>query len=158
MTPVNHFRKEGTSHETRHLPAADSVIPSCAEKASETLMDRVLRVAEDSSDLIRMDEDELYDVIGIAPEDYSDYAYLADYDALSGRELVLVRAVDEEAAERISTLLSLYLEHRLKATRNYLPDVYRALSEAAVRQENLLLVLSVAPPDPEEASLLLQEE
>ena len=67
-------------------------------------MDRVLRVAEDSSDLIRMDEDELYDVIGIAPEDYSDYAYLADYDALSGRELVLVRAVDEEAAERISTL------------------------------------------------------
>ena len=105
-----------------------------------------------------MDEDELYDVIGIAPEDYSDYAYLADYDALSGRELVLVRAVDEEAAERISTLLSLYLEHRLKATRNYLPDVYRALSEAAVHQENLLLVLSVAPPDPEEASLLLQEE
>ena len=71
------------------------LIPSCAEKASETLMDRVLRVAEDSSDLIRMDEDELYYVIGIAPEDYSDYAYLADYDALSGLELVLVRAVDE---------------------------------------------------------------
>lgn len=133
------------------------LIPSCAEKASETLLDRALRVAEDSSDLIRMDEDELYDVIGIAPEDYSDYAYLADYDALSGRELVIVRATDQEAAERISALLSQYLDHRLKATRNYLPDVYRALSEAAVRQEDLLLVLSVAPPDPEEASLLLQE-
>ena len=105
-----------------------------------------------------MDEDELYDVIGIAPEDYSDYAYLADYDALSGRELIIVRATDQEAAERISALLSQYLDHRLKATRNYLPDVYRALSEATVLQEDLLLVLSVAPPDPEEASLLLQEE
>ena len=134
------------------------LLPSYAEKAAETLLDRALRVAEDSDNLIRMDEDELYDVVGIAPEDYSDYAYLADYDALSGRELVLVRAVDEEAAERIFSQLSLYLEHRLKATRNYLPDVFRALSEAGIRQRDLLLVLSVAPPDPEEAIKLLQEE
>ena len=134
------------------------LLPSYAEKAAETLLDRALRVAEDSDNLIRMDEDELYDVVGIAPEDYSDYAYLADYDALSGRELVLVRAVDEEAAERIFSQLSLYLEHRLKATRNYLPDVFRFLSEAGIRQRDLLLVLSVAPPDPEEAIKLLQEE
>ena len=134
------------------------LLPSYAEKAAETLLDRALRVAEDSDNLIRMDEDELYDVVGIAPEDYSDYAYLADYDALSGRELVLVRAVDEEAAERIFSQLSLYLEHRLKATRNYLPDVFRSLSEAGIRQHDLLLVLSVAPPDPEEAIKLLQEE
>lgn len=134
------------------------LLPSYAEKAAETLLDRALRVAEDSDNLVRLDEDELYDVIGIAPEDYSDYAYLADYDALSGRELVIVRAVDEEAAERISGLLTQYLDHRLKATRNYLPDVFRSLSEASVLKENLLLVLSVAPPDPEEASKLLQEE
>ena len=134
------------------------LLPSYAEKAAETLLDRALRVAEDSDNLIRMEEDELYDVVGIAPEDYSDYAYLADYDALSGRELVLVRAVDEEAAERIFSQLSLYLEHRLKATRNYLPDVFRSLSEAGIRQHDLLLVLSVAPPDPEEAIKLLQEE
>ena len=134
------------------------LLPSYAEKAAETLLDRALRVAEDSDNLIRVDEDELYDVVGIAPEDYSDYAYLADYDALSGRELVLVRAVDEEAAERIFSQLSLYLEHRLKATRNYLPDVFRSLSEAGIRQRDLLLVLSVAPPDPEEAIKLLQEE
>ena len=134
------------------------LLPSYAEKAAETLLDRALRVAEDSDNLVRLDEDELYDVIGIAPEDYSDYAYLADYDALSGRELVLVRAVDEEAAERISGLLTQYLDHRLKATRNYLPDVFRSLSEASVLKEDLLLVLSVAPPDPEEASKLLQEE
>lgn len=134
------------------------LLPSYAEKAAETLLDRALRVAEDSDNLVRLDEDELYDVIGIAPEDYSDYAYLADYDALSGRELVIVRAVDEEAAERISGLLTQYLDHRLKATRNYLPDVFRSLSEASVLKEDLLLVLSVAPPDPEEASKLLQEE
>ena len=134
------------------------LLPSYAEKAAETLLDRALRVAEDSDNLVRLDEDELYDVIGIAPEDYSDYAYLADYDALSGRELVIVRAVDEEAAERISRLLTQYLDHRLKATRNYLPDVFRSLSEASVLKEDLLLVLSVAPPDPEEASKLLQEE
>lgn len=129
-----------------------------AEAAPETLLDRVNRIAEDSADLIVMTEDDLYDLIGIAPEDCADFAYLADYDALSGRELIAVRAADGDAAERVAELLNHYLELRMRETRNYLPEAYRSLSEAKVRREGLLVVLSIAAPNPEEAALLLQEE
>ncbi len=142
------------------LLLAGLALTACAESAEapETLLDRVNRIAEDSADLIVMTEDDLYDLIGIAPEDCDDFAYLADYDALSGRELIALRAVDDEAAERVAGLLSHYLELRMRETRNYLPEAYKSLSEAEVRREGLLVVLSIAAPDPEEAALLLQEE
>jgi len=127
-------------------------------EAPESLLEVVNRVAEDNENLAVMSADDLYDLVGVPPEDYDDFAYLADYDALSGRELIVVRAVDEEAAERVVAMLSHYLEQRMRETRNYLPDAYKALSMAEVRLEELLAVLSIAAPNPEEASLLLQEE
>ena len=66
--------------------------------------------------------------------------------------------MDEEAADRVVEMLSNYLELRMRETRNYLPDAYKFLSMAEVRREELLAVLSIAAPNPEEASLLLQEE
>lgn len=136
------------------------VAAACAEGAEtpETLLDRVSRVAEDNLDLAVMSADDLYDLVGVAPEDCDDFAYLADYNALSGRELIVVRAVDEEAADRVEEMLSNYLEQRMRETRNYLPAAYKVLSVAEVRREELLTVLSIAAPNPEEASLLLQEE
>ena len=136
---------------------------ACAESAEPaeipgTLLERVSRVAEDNEHLAVLTAEDLYDLVGVPPVDYEDFAYLADYDALSGRELIIVRAVDEEAALRVEEMLSQYLELRMRETRNYLPEAYKALSEAEVIREELLTVLSIAAPDPEEASLLLQEE
>ena len=131
-----------------------------AEETSEILMDKAVRIAEDGENLIRMNEDDLYDVIGIEPEEYTDFAYLTDHDSLSGREIILVRATDETAAEAVAEKLEEYRQYRLHMTRNY-PDqaeAYRALNQAEVLRENLLVVLSVAAPDPQEADLLLQEE
>ena len=137
---------------------AESTEPAEPGEVTETLLERVNRVAEDNLNLAVMSADDLYDLIGVPPEDYEDFAYLADYDALSGRELIIVRAVDEEAAERVVEMLSHYLELRMRETRNYLPDAYKALSVAEVLREDLLAVLSIAAPNPEEASMLLQEE
>lgn len=139
---------------------------ACAESAEsadsaqvpDTLLERVSRVAEDNEHLAVLTAEDLYDLVGVPPVDYEDFAYLADYDALSGRELIIVRAVDEEAAQRVEEMLSQYLELRMRETRNYLPEAYKALSEAEVIREELLTVLSIAAPDPGEASLLLQEE
>ena len=136
---------------------------ACAESTEPaeipgTLLERVSRVAEDNEHLAVLTAEDLYDLVGVPPVDYEDFAYLADYDALSGRELIIVRAVDEEAAQRVEEMLSQYLELRMRETRNYLPEAYKALSEAEVIREELLTVLSIAAPDPEEASLLLQEE
>lgn len=133
---------------------------ACAEEAPETLMEKAVRLAEDGEDLIRQSEDDVYDGLGIEPEDYTDWAYLSGRESLLGRELLVFRAVDEEAAERIAELLEGYRQYHMEMTRNY-PDQaekYRALSEAEVKRNGLMVVLSVDAPDPTEAELLLQEE
>lgn len=139
--------------------AAAEPVPAPAEEALPvTLLDRVLLIAEDGADLIRMTQDDLLDLIGIEYEDYTDYAYLAAADALSGRELIVLYAVDEEAALRITGLLQSYLEQRMRETRNYLPETYQLLSEAEVICEELTVVLSIAAPNANEVELLLTEE
>ena len=133
---------------------------ACAEEAQEALLDKAIRVAEDGESLIRMSEDDLYDIIGIEPGEYTDFAYLADHDSLTGREIIVLRATDEKAAESMAEKLEEYRQYRLHMTRNYpdQADAYRLLSKAEVLHEDLMVVLTIAPPDPQEAGLLLQEE
>ena len=133
---------------------------ACAEKTPGPRMSKAIRIAEDGENLIQMTEEDLYDVLGIEPDEYTDFAYLTDHDSLSGREIILLRAKDEKAAEAVAEKLEDYRQYRLHMTQNY-PDqaeAYRTLNLAEVQREDLLVVLSVAAPDPQEAGLLLQEE
>ena len=133
---------------------------ACAERTLSPLMSKAIGIAEDGENLIQMTEDDLYDVLGIEPDEYTDFAYLTGYDSLSGREIILLLAADEDAAKAIAEKLEEYRQYRLHMTKNY-PDqaeAYRDLNLAEVQRENLLVVLSVAAPDPQEAGLLLQEE
>lgn len=144
------------------LLAAAEVTDGAVELPEEILPDTLLAsaylIAEDRDELIIMTEEDLYDLIGIAPEDCTDFAYLAHIDSLTGRELIIVNAVDEEAALRIVELLQGYLEIRRHETRNYLPETYRVLCEAEIAQKDMLVVLSIAAPNANEKSLLLGEE
>lgn len=124
----------------------------------ETLAERVLRLVPDAGELVRMDGDDLYDLVGVDPEGCLDWVYLAAADALEGRELIVLRMPDEAAADEAETMLNLYLTARLRETRNYLPDAYEELSRAEVVRQNCLLILSVAAPQPGEAEALLAEE
>ena len=63
-----------------------------------------------------------------------------------------------KAAKLVVELLEDYRENRIRSTRNYYAEAYRALSESEVMQEDLLIVLSIGAPDPREPDLLLQEE
>ena len=128
------------------------------EETAETLAEKAVRVAADGEDLIRMGAEDLYDIVGIEEGTYTDFAYLADYDALSGREIILVCAVDEEAAEEIGELLNLYRETRMKNARNYQPEVYRAWEETEVFRSGLLVGLCAGAADPLEEQRLLTEE
>lgn len=128
------------------------------EAESESLLDRVFRLIEDAGDLVQMDGDDLYDLIGIDPEECESFVWLADNNALSGRELIVIIALDEDGADSAADMLQRYLDARLRETRNYLPDAYEALSQAQVIRLDLTLVLSVAAPAGDEAALLLSEE
>ena len=78
-------------------------------------------------------------------------------DTSVGRELIILRATDEDAAKLVVSKLESYREQRMRCTRNYYALAYRALSESEVLQDSLLIVLSVGSPDPKEPQLLLQE-
>ena len=124
-------------------------------EAPRTLLDIILERIEDAKDLVVMTEDDLYDIVGIDPMDCEDFVYLAAEDALSGRELIVVIAKDEETADMAEEMLQHYLESRLKETRNYLPDAYQALSEAKVVRIGMCVILSVAAPSGDDAEILL---
>ena len=133
-------------------------VAAAASAEEETLLEKTVRIADDGENLGPINEDDMLDIIGIGPDEYTDYAYLADYNALSAREVIVVRAKDEDAAKTIAEKLENYREQRMRETRNYQPEAYRVLNEAEVLQKDLLVVLSIAAPDPAEAELLLQEE
>ena len=124
-------------------------------EAPRTLLDIILERIEDAKDLVVMTEDDLYDIVGIDPMDCEDFVYLAAEDALSGRELIVVIAKDEETADMAEEMLQHYLESRLKETRNYLPDAYQALTEAKVVRIGMCVILSVAAPNGDDAEILL---
>ena len=133
-------------------------VTSCsADTTSDPLLEKALRISKDSTELIKMSEDDIIDIIGIEPEYFTDYAYLTGKDTSVGRELIILRATDEEAAKLVVSRLESYREQRMRCTRNYYALAYRALSESEVVQDSLLIVLSVGSPDPKEPQLLLQE-
>ena len=134
-------------------PAETAEAPADAD-----LMTRVCAAIEDEDELIVMIEDDLSDLMGIEPEDWTDFAYLASSNALLGREVIAVLAADEEAADRVEGLLQHYLESRMRETRNYLPDTYRLLSEAQVQRSGCLVVLVVGENAEAETRLLLTGE
>lgn len=133
---------------------------ACAETAEETvlspLMQHVLLIAPDGAELIELTEDDLLDLIGIDYEEYTDFVYLVAPNALTGREIIVLQAADEEAAERLVKLLQGYLEQRQNEMRNYLPEVYQILTKAEVLQKDLTVVLSMAAPTEDEALKLLE--
>ena len=133
--------------------------PAVAEEEPldpDSLLAQVLLLVEDGAELIRLTEDDLLDLIGIEPQEYTDFVYLAAPNALTGREIIVLQATDEEAAKRVAELLQGYLEQRMEEMRNYLPEVYQILSRSEVFREKMLVVLSMAAPAEDEAQLLLE--
>jgi len=87
--------------------------------------------------------DDLYDMIGISPDDYTEAVFFKDRDTLSGREIIMVRAKDAAASRSINEALERYLSQRKEETRNYLPNAYRLLCDAAVQASGLTVSLII---------------
>jgi len=126
---------------------------STAEKPLRELVDSVM-VTEG---LVSMPKADLEDVIGIDPADFKEAVYLQD-DGMGGREVIVLRAKDKDAAARIAQMLEGYLEQRRKETRNYLPEAYKLLEAAKVETKNLTVVLVSGEKASEQSAKLLAGE
>ena len=115
--------------------------PAAADAASvKTLSEAVEAAAKDAADLAPFLPEELEDMAGITAEDYTDFVFLQG-DGMDGREILVIRAKDEAAADRVAGQMESYLERRREEHKNYAPDAYRLLSEAKVERKGLLLVM-----------------
>lgn len=135
----------------------------CQEKSAEKpaalpLREAVEKALTDKEDLVAYTADDLTDLMGILPEDYTEALFLVGSDSLSGREIVAVRAKDASSLKKITEALNTYLSQRQEETRNYLPDAYKLQSQAKVENKNLTAVLIVGAHSAEETKAFLAGE
>ena len=125
--------------------------------AAQTLQERADALLSDAADLAPFTAEELQDMTGIAPEDCADFVFLQG-NGMDGREILVIRAKDDAAADRVAKQLDEYLERRKEEHRDYAPDAYKLLSEASVARKGLLLaVVSGSDAAAESAALLAGE-
>lgn len=128
------------------------------EKTALPLSDALSKALGDMEALVAYTADDLSDIMGILPEDYTEAAFLVGSDSLSGREAIAVRAKDANALKTVKDALNNYLSQRMQETRNYLPDAYKLQSEARVETKNLTAVLFIGPNAAEETRTFLAGE
>ena len=109
--------------------------PAAAEApAGKSLAEIAEAAVAGAADLAPYTAEELLDMAGIQPEDYTDFVFLQG-DGMDGREVLLIRAKDEAAAGRVAGQMEEYLKRRQEENRNYAPEAYRLLSRAKVSPE-----------------------
>ena len=134
-----------------------TVEPKAASTADTPLKELVTGVIGSTDGLVSMPKTDLEDVIGIDPADFREAVYLQD-DGMGGREVLVLRANDKDAAARIAAQLEGYLEQRRKETRNYLPEAYKLLENAKVETKNLTVALLSGENAADETARLLAGE
>jgi len=117
----------------------------------------IMEALTDGESLQEMFPEDLTDLLGIEPEEYTEALWLMG-NGLDGREVLVIRAADEEAAEGIMERMVTYLEQRRKETRNYFPEAYQLLTATEVVQKNELLILIVGENAQAEIDALVAEE
>lgn len=134
----------------------------CQEKTTEKtvlpLREAVEKALTDKENLVAYTADDLTDLMGILPEDYTEALFLVGSDSLSGREIIAVRAKDNATLKKITDALNNYLTQRMEETRNYLPDAYKLQSQAKVESKNLTAVLIVGARSADETKAFLAGE
>ena len=123
----------------------------------KTLQELAAEVIKDAGSLAPFDAEDLAEMAGIQPDDYTEFVFLQG-DVMEGREILALRAKDDAAAEKLAEKMEKYLERRRNENRNYAPKAYQALSDARVERKGLTLVMiSGGEAGTETAALLAGE-
>lgn len=135
---------------------ANKDVQPVASTADMPLAELVAQVLGQEHGMSALPKSDLEDILGIDPADHTDAVYLQD--EMSGRELLMFRAKDGDAAKRIEGMLGSYLEQRCKETRNYLPEAYKLLENASVVTKGNTVLLYADEKAAEMTTLLLAGE
>ena len=107
------------------------------------LMEAARQALGEAEAFVSYPAEDLYELTGISPDDYTEAVFLRDRDTLSGREAIMIRTKDANSFQNVKEALERYLSQRLKETRDYLPNVYQLLCDAKVQGSGLTVSLII---------------
>lgn len=81
---------------------------------------------------------------GIAAEDIGDFAGGINNSGVNQEEIVLVKASNSDAAERIKTALTNRYNSKLNETKNYNPEQYAIIEKCSVETNDLYVSLIIS--------------
>ncbi|MCD7845093.1 MAG: DUF4358 domain-containing protein [Oscillospiraceae bacterium] len=89
--------------------------------------------------------DSLTSFYGIDPADVDSFAIQLCSTGLDADEIVLIRAVDQEAAARIAEKLETRYQSKLNQMQNYLPEQYEVIAACAVETRGTYVSMIISP-------------
>ena len=98
-------------------------------------------------EMFAVPDDVIPDFYAIFPEQYNDAVFMMCADSLKADEIVIVRAIDENASKRIDELLKLRLSDKADAARVYSPEQYAIINNCTVIQDGLWVAMIVSPDE-----------
>ena len=94
-------------------------------------------------EMLMLTEDDLLELYGIEAADVKQFAAAIGLNSLKADEIVLLEAVDAEAAKRVKEMLDNRYQSKLNETRNYLPEEFAKIEKCKVSMEGNFVSLIV---------------
>lgn len=98
---------------------------------------------------IQLSQEDMLNFYGIQSEDMESFAATLAADGITAKEIVLVKAKDEESAKTVESKLQGRLDARRNEFNNYLPDQYAIVEKSEVKRDGVYVRLIISPQQEE---------
>lgn len=93
--------------------------------------------------MLELTEDDLLELYGIVSEDVKQFAALLTMDSIEADEVILIEAVDAQAAKRVKEKLDARFQTKLNENKNYLPEQYAKIEKCKVAADGNFISMIV---------------
>jgi hypothetical protein len=107
------------------------------------LMGTMLTFSKIEDGMLELTQDDLLDLYGIKSEDVKQFAAQICINSLQADEIVLIEAVDAQAAARVKEKLDARYQTKLNENRDYLVDEFAKIEKCEVRMDGNFVSLIV---------------
>ena len=114
------------------------------ESAKSANLNEVLAKFSFDGEMMSLDANDLTDLYGINSADVKQFAATVNTTGIDCDEVVLIEAVNADAAARVKTALDARYQAKLNETENYLPDEYAIVKTCSVTAEGNYVAMIVA--------------
>lgn len=97
------------------------------------------------SDMMELIESDLLDIYGIESSDAAQFCGCILGDGISPDEIVMIKAANEDAAQRVRQSLENRLQNKINEAKGYNPDAYALMQKSKVSIKGVYVSMIVSP-------------